>query len=599
MVAGADVQTRTRTAADAAADRAAAAVHRRPSASCMIDILLIQPPIRDFYFSAKRTQPYGLACVAAAARAAGFSVDLVDGLATSKARPANVPAVLETAQALYGPPDRSPFALFGRYRHFGYSIATLVERARASRAFLVGIASLFTAYEETALETAAAVRRALPDAHIVMGGHHATAFPERLLDHADVDFVLRGDGEVGLPALTRALREGTPLESVPGLAFRRPTGDRHLAPAAFVDQPDRLGPPALDLLRWDFYRRGTGGSAVTVGSRGCPLHCSYCCLGAAAGIPFRQRRVEAVLAELELAVNRHGARFIDFEDENLAWNRQWFMDLLEGIRMRLGSASLELRAMNGLYPPSLDPELIMAMGRAGFRTLNLALVSTDHSQLSRFRRRDVLPAFDRALSAAETCGLDAVGYIIAAAPHQPPFSSLRDLLALARRRVLAGLSIFYPAPGSADFELCRREGLLPSHAAALRATALPIEHRTSRLQAITLLRLARLLNCMKACLDADGHLPSPTAPLPTLPAELSRAAIGGRLLSWFTHDGALRGVAPDGEVFRHPVDSQLVTAFAHGLARHGLRGVRSPHLARPDFGPWILNSPFPPIGYTS
>jgi hypothetical protein len=32
----------------------------------MVDILLIQPPIADFYHTAKRTIPYGLASIAAA-----------------------------------------------------------------------------------------------------------------------------------------------------------------------------------------------------------------------------------------------------------------------------------------------------------------------------------------------------------------------------------------------------------------------------------------------------------------------------------------------------------------------------------------------------
>ena len=37
------------------------------------DILLIQPPIRDFYLTAKRTIPYGLASIAAGLIEAGFS----------------------------------------------------------------------------------------------------------------------------------------------------------------------------------------------------------------------------------------------------------------------------------------------------------------------------------------------------------------------------------------------------------------------------------------------------------------------------------------------------------------------------------------------
>ena len=47
----------------------------------MPDVLLVQPPIRDFYLTAKRTIAYGLACVAAALSAKGLSVEILDGLA--------------------------------------------------------------------------------------------------------------------------------------------------------------------------------------------------------------------------------------------------------------------------------------------------------------------------------------------------------------------------------------------------------------------------------------------------------------------------------------------------------------------------------------
>ena len=47
----------------------------------MVDILLIQPPIRDFYLTAKRTIPYGLTAIAAALIAKGYTVDILDALA--------------------------------------------------------------------------------------------------------------------------------------------------------------------------------------------------------------------------------------------------------------------------------------------------------------------------------------------------------------------------------------------------------------------------------------------------------------------------------------------------------------------------------------
>ena len=50
----------------------------------MTDILLIQPPIRDFYLTCKRTVPYGLSCIASSLIEVGFSVGIFDALATSK-----------------------------------------------------------------------------------------------------------------------------------------------------------------------------------------------------------------------------------------------------------------------------------------------------------------------------------------------------------------------------------------------------------------------------------------------------------------------------------------------------------------------------------
>ncbi|MBR9982003.1 MAG: cobalamin B12-binding domain-containing protein, partial [Desulfatitalea sp.] len=138
----------------------------------MPDILLIQPPIEDFYLTAKRTMPYGLACVAGALRKEGFSVAILDGLATPKSKAMAWPDTMHYLQPYYGRADRSPFGLFHTYRHFGYSLQHIARQARDSGAFLIGISALFSAYSNLALQTAAAVRSACPQAIIVLGGHH-------------------------------------------------------------------------------------------------------------------------------------------------------------------------------------------------------------------------------------------------------------------------------------------------------------------------------------------------------------------------------------------------------------------------------------------
>lgn len=682
----------------------------------MADILLIQPPIRDFYLTAKRTIPYGLASIGAALMREGFSVEILDCLATRKSKVIEWPAEMRYLEVYYGQPDISPFGLFHRYRHYGLSFGKITDAVRRVKPFLVGISSLFSAYAEEALETAKAVRAAGTGCTIVMGGHHPTEMFESVMECEAVDYVLRGEGEPSLPVLARALAEGRGIEAVPGIVYRAAdgvesvpgivyrtgdgslrdtadgepravasgglraaadgglpvsvggssraaasgrskagadgalrgaTGDRglqaavngglhvaadggsravatgglHVGSPVVMEDPDRYPLPAMGLIDGKFYRRGPRGGAVVVASRGCPLRCTYCSIGGADWLKYRQRSVDSVLREIEVAVNEFGAGFIDFEDENISLHKPWFMKLLDGIVARFGAGKLELRAMNGLFPPSLDAETVNAMKETGFTALNLSLGSACPEQLRRFGRPDVREAFDRALASAARCDMGAVGYIIVGAPGQSPTDSVDDLLYLAERPVVAGISVYYPAPGSADYARCARAGLFSDHFSLMRATAVPISDTTTRDESVTLLRLGRILNFMKSlevgelaevwgeCAEAEGELAKagepagirrcaevldrqgsgdarnePAGPFgkgavtgdrrqgeaasgapshdPTVRIEAGKA-----LLRHFLSEGRLLGMTPAGATYPHGASQDLCDRFLVGLSR--------------------------------
>ena len=281
------------------------------------------------------------------------------------------------------------------------------------------------------------------------------------------------------------------------------------------------------------------------------------------------------MSEITETVDSFGTRFVDFEDENLSFNRKWFLAILKEITVRFGKYRLELRAMNGLFPPTLDEEVIAAMKEAGFKTLNLSLGSACPAQLERFRRPDVRDAFDHALALAERFSLDTVGYIISGAPGQKAIQSIDDLLYLSRRRVLAGLSTFYPAPGSRDFETAKALDLLPKAISLYRASALPISHTTSRLESVTLMRLARIINFMKGLIDRGGTIPSPMKFVEEeLPPDLNRMKIGEYLFAGFLKDGKIRGVTDQGEVYRHLADETLLREFLFRLETTVVVGTR-------------------------
>ena len=539
----------------------------------MPDILLVQPPIRDFYLTVKRTVPSGLASIAAALRDAGFTVEILDALASRQRRIKPLPSDLADLAPLYGPPDRSPFALFSNWAHHGLGFDTIGRRAAAAQPWLVGISALFTAYADEARATAEAIRSHLPDVPIVVGGHHATVAPDQVMAWASADFVIRGDGEMAMVALARALAGGGDLARVPGIVRPVDLGRRCVAPPAEVSDLDRLAPPAQDLVRRDAYRRAGAGAIQVTASRGCPLKCSYCAFGAPAAPAYRRRSVASVLGEIDAARAEERIGFIDFEDENLTLDRAWFMALMAGLRERFAPGTVELRAMNGLLPSTLDAEMLAVMEAGGFRTLNLSLGTAAPRRARLFRRPDLRQALDRVLAAAGRLRMTAVGYIIVAAPGQPAAESLGDLLFLATRPVLAGVSVFYPVPGTLDYERCRGLDALPASTARMRASTLPVAVGSDRLQTVTLLRLGRLLNFVKACLDQGEGLPSAAA-LDAGPIDgaADRQVLGRRLLAAYLYDGVLRGADSQGRWWPHPADAHMTAIFRRALMHLPVRG---------------------------
>jgi hypothetical protein len=286
----------------------------------MTDVLLVQPPIRDFYLTPKRTIPYGLASIAAALIARGFEVDILDALARPRAAR---PRFRRRCPIWKSPrrPDISPSPQPLSFRP-GFDTSPQGSGAGPGCGHLRQALRLREAHRSR--------RRAAHPTCAVDGRHHRTALESVLASPAD--YVLRGRGSI-VPLLAEALREGRPLGDIPGIV----QGRRRLSSQSTAGHiSDGFPLPAFELVNQRYYRRNGRGSAVIVASRGCPLRCSYCSIGGAAWLPYRLRPVAQVLAEIETAVVRHGAGFIDFEDENLSLDRGWILDLLDGITRRFG-----------------------------------------------------------------------------------------------------------------------------------------------------------------------------------------------------------------------------------------------------------------------
>ncbi len=517
-------------------------------------VVLIQPPVEDFYDTPVRLQPVGLCSLKAAveARLPGVRVRVLDFHQGWGRRTLALPPEFRYLAPYYAWADRSPFSLFHSYWRFGADTGQVADRVRELNPDLVGVSSLFSPYAREVLECARAVRAAVR-APIVLGGAHVSARPEMMLEPEYVDFVVRGEGERPLVELVRALRDGGDFERVPNLGYKRDG----LARWTRMEPNDPLetlpAPDFSDLDPRAYCYDGKPMSQVLT-SRGCPYRCTFCTVHTGAPDGFRVRPLDAVLDEMR-AHHARGTRVFDFEDDHLAFDPARLRALCGGIEKSFGVRGVECLAMNGILHSSLDGELLGCMHRAGFTHLNLSLVSTDARVLRQVRR----PPTDRGhverlAACAHALGMHSVIYQILGLPEEPVESMVLTLQWLAGLPAVVGASVYYrpPAPEMTGDELFRA-----------RLSALgPDPDRRGALY--TLWVAARVINFLKG-LDLGGEAALDDL-LATPPAGAAgRAVLGLDLLGRLRGEGLLYAATRDG---RKPL-----TGFRADLFRTVLRGI--------------------------
>ncbi len=501
-------------------------------------LLLLQPPVQDYYDTELRLQPIGLCYLKAAVQRHLPDVEIVirDFHAGHGRRTVRVPNEFGYLRAYYPVRDLSPFSLFNAYYHFGASFEEVGSSVAREKPDLVGISSLFTTYHEEAIGCGREIKKRT-DVPILFGGSHPTALPEAVLGDPAVDFIIRGEGERPLVRLIEALRQGSDLRTVPNLGFKY-KGEiilNHLDDNYPIDD---LPVPDMSDLNPRFYSSHRRSVAAVVSSRGCPYHCDFCSVHKTFGEAYRRRSNQSILDEIRLRYE-NGYRVFDFEDDNFTFDRLQTERLLGEIIHRFRPGSLELFAMNGLCYFGLDPQLVQLMKTAGFRQLNLSLVSADPNVCAAHHRPCQVGAFEQSVQEAFRLSMRVIGYQILGLPGEPLDSIARTMAFLAQLPLLIGASVFYLAPGSALWE--KERGPAGQFRLA-RLTALPTHSDlVSRDDLYTLLVTARIINFLKSLplqqasgeVSLDQALDGTTDDRSRLGARLLRILLGkGRLLAW-------------------------------------------------------------------
>jgi radical SAM superfamily enzyme YgiQ (UPF0313 family) len=327
----------------------------------MILLMTTAPPEKGAWYLGKRLPPIGLMYVAAALEKAGFEVQMLDNYLMKKT----------TSEVKQFAAERNPQ--------------------------IVGITCGSATYSRC-IETAKAIREALPNCRIVVGGWHASYAPDSLLSNPEIDYVVMGEGERAITQLASCIINGNEAAAttIPGVACRC-QGKNVKNPPKFIEKMDEIPYPARHLLPLELYDRtiaylNVKPADVMSISRGCVFNCGFCETRKLWGNMCRAFSPQRVIGEIKDLQSKYGTRGIYFINDNFTLRKKETVELCNLMKKE----NLDLEWVCDTRVDLVDQDLLETMSRAGCKTIWFGVESGSQKVLQRIGRNTTLEQIETA-----------------------------------------------------------------------------------------------------------------------------------------------------------------------------------------------------------
>ncbi len=325
---------------------------------------------------------------------------------------------------------------------------------------LIGLTAMTSNYH-SALATAQLLKEKLA-APIVIGGPHATVFPERVIQENCFDYLIYGEGEITLHELAKTLEAANfrpspdELRSILGLCFKDDGQVQKNSAQPLIRDLDSLPFPArhlFDLGRYPLYTPHGQPMITILSSRGCPYNCSYCFKGIV-GRVYRQRSVENIIAEIREVIATYGIKNFYFIDDLFTINERRLQELTK----RMVGEQLDIRWQCLARVDKVTPEILAQMYQAGCRQIHYGIESGNQEMLDAIGKQITLQQVRQAITWTREARIMSKGYFMLGLPGDTE-ATMEQTIRFAAELDLdeAMFSLTTPFPGTRLWdELCRK-----------------------------------------------------------------------------------------------------------------------------------------------
>jgi radical SAM superfamily enzyme YgiQ (UPF0313 family) len=342
------------------------------------------------------------------------------------------------------------------------TIPRLISEVKSFHPDMIGISAVTPSYIRTS-KVAQKLKEEI-GVPIIVGGAHVTSLPFETLSDPSFDYGVMGEGELTALELLETIESGKDLSNVKGIVYRdSATKEVKITPRReyiknldALPFPDRESLPPLTEYHpsQSSYRRLPLGTLIS--SRGCPHHCIFCDR-AVFGNSYRARGGLNVVDEIELLIEKHGAREVRFWDDTFNLLPPRVKAICKEIRDR----KLDIEWSCVARVSNMTQEMLHSMREAGCWQVDYGVESGNPDVLKSIHKGITMDLVRRAVRLSRANGLRVRAFFMLGLPGETE-ETMQQTIDFAKSLDLdvAVFHIATPLPGTELFKIAKERGEL-------------------------------------------------------------------------------------------------------------------------------------------
>lgn len=259
------------------------------------------------------------------------------------------------------------------------------------------------------------IKEISPDSILILGGPHATIFPEHVFIKTHASAVAVGEGEDTFREFLLAVDGKLDINSVRGLYLKKDdnsiffTGERELINN--LDLLPKLYYSGIKNFKFSNYagfpclNRPT---ASIISSRGCVYNCNYCSSTKFWKKRWRYRSSASILNEIEWLVKEMGVKSIYFFDDNFTVLKKRVIEICEGIK----NIREDLEWSCCSHVKSVDLDLLKAMKDGGCVSIDFGVESGSNKILKSINKNQTSEDIKETFKQVHNVGIKPRAYLM-------------------------------------------------------------------------------------------------------------------------------------------------------------------------------------------